>query len=137
MRRRRGRRLPWLPCIVLGFLAGSAIEWWRLRPPGPFTPTLVGGLPAESHTVEGHLIRTWTLAETADATADKLMHELPGEGDWQPPTVRKLNPKTIQFVRVHSPNGDFQFTRLTVTDLGKGTSSLTVDEEPKQAHAFR
>jgi hypothetical protein len=129
--------LPWLPFIVLGFVVGSGIEWWRLRPPGPFTPTLVAGLPAQSSMVDLHLIRTWTLAEPADATAEKLQHELPGEGDWQPPTLRSTNPKTIQFVRIHSPNGDFQFTRLTITDLGNGTCSLTVDEEPKQAHAFR
>ncbi|MHB8637530.1 MAG: hypothetical protein ACYC96_13760 [Fimbriimonadaceae bacterium] len=137
MRRRRRQRLPWAPFLLVGFVLGGAIEWWRLRPPGPFVPTLVAGLPVTTATQNQHLIRTWTLAENADATAEELSHELGADGDWQPPTVRSLNPKTIQFVRVHSPNGDFQFTRLTVTDLGNGTSRLTIDDEPKQAHAFR
>ena len=119
-------------------MLGSGIEYWRLRPPGPFTPTLVAGVPAESSTIQDqHLIRTWTLPETADVTAESLRHELSAGDGWQPPIVRKLNPKMIQFVRIHSPNGDFQFTRVTVADLGDGKSSLTIDEEPKQAHAFR
>jgi hypothetical protein len=135
---KRGRRLPWIPCILFGFLVGSGIEYWRLRPPGPFVPTLVAGMPAESRTIQDqHLIRTWTLPESVDATAEELRRELKESDGWQPPTVRKTNPLTIQFARIHSPNGDFQFTRLTVTDLGNSKTNLTIDEEPKQAHAFR
>jgi hypothetical protein len=124
----------------LGFLLGSGIEYWRLRPPGPFVPTLVAGMPPESNTIredDQHLIRTWTLPETVNETARELEHELTQSDGWQPPTLRKLNPRTIQFARIHSPNGDFQFTRITVSDLGNGKTSLMIDEEPKQAHAFR
>lgn len=140
MRRRRGRRLPWIPFIVAGFVVGSAVEWWMLRPPGPFVPPLVGGIPPESKFIrseDGHLIRTWTLPDSADHLADKLSRQLASGDGWQPPLVRKLDPKTIQFARVHSPNGDFQFTRITVTDVAGGKSTLTIDEEPKQAHAFK
>ncbi|HLK15405.1 MAG TPA: hypothetical protein VKT78_11425 [Fimbriimonadaceae bacterium] len=140
MSRRRGRRLPWIPFLIFGFLAGTAIEWWLLRPPGPFVPPLVAGIPAESKFIrpeDGHLIRTWTLPETTENLADKLSRQLKTDDGWQPPLIRKLDPKTIQFARVHSPNGDFQFTRITVTALGNGTSRLEIDEEPKQAHAFR
>lgn len=103
-------------------------------------PTLLAGVPAESSTIRAedqHLIRTWTLPEPADTTATELSHELSANDGWQPPTVRNLNPRTIQFARIHSPNGDFQFTRVTIAEASDGKSSLTIDEEPKQAHAFR
>ena len=82
------------------------------------------------------MVRTWTLPQTVDDVATELKHELSAGDGWQPPLLRSKSPKTIQFARVHSPNGDFQFTRLTVTELDNGRTRLTIDEEPKQAHAF-
>jgi len=129
-----------VPFILFGLFAGGAIEWWRLRPPGPFVPAIVAGLAPESSLVRAedqHVIRTWKLPEPADVVASRLQRELSPSDGWQPPLLRSNDPKTIQFARVHAPNGDFQFTRVTVTDLVNGGSTLTIDDEPKQAHAFR
>jgi hypothetical protein len=103
-------------------------------------PAIVGGRAPDSKYVrddDDHLIRSWTVNRGVDAVEGELSTELSAKDGWQPAWIRNLDPKTIQFVRVKSPNGDFQFTRLTITDLGPGKTSLTIDEEPKQAHAFK
>lgn len=137
---RRRRKLPWIPLLLLGFLCGAGVEWLRLRPSGPFVPPLVAGIAPQTSFVrpeDQHLIRSWTLPQTVDDVTSELKKELTLGDGWQPPTVRKTDPETIQFARVRSPNGDFEFTRITLTDVGGGKTNLTVDLEPKQPHAFK
>jgi hypothetical protein len=125
---------------VAGVVVGSVVGWLSSRPRGPFIPNIVQGRSPETKIIrddDGHYIRTWTIQEPVDAVADELSHELQLRDGWQPAWLRSLQPKMVQFVRVKSPNGDFQFTRLTVTDIGLNKTNLTIDEEPKQAHAFK
>ena len=140
MKRTRRRRLPWIPLLLLGFVAGAALQWWRLLPPGPFTPPLVGGLKPDQDFVrheDQHHIRAWVVPGSVDSLVSELKEQLPASEGWQPPLLRNTNPETVQFARVHAPNGDFQFTRVVVTAVDAQKSNITIDEEPKQAHAFR
>ncbi len=109
------------------------------RPRGPFVPGVVGGTKPDekAQLADGHYVRTWTVRKPIDSVSNELSEELQARDGWQPAQLRTLTPKRIQFVRVKSPNGDFEFTRLTIEDLGNGTTGLSIDEEPKQPHAFK
>lgn len=111
-----------------------------MRPQGPFTPSVVSGLTPQASFVrpeDQHRIRSWTIPESVQSTQSKLDHELAFGDGWQPPQERSTNPETIQYARVHDPDGSFQFTRVTISDAGNGKTMLTIDEGPRQEHAFK
>lgn len=126
--------------IFLGCIGfGIWLARWERRPQGPLRLAVVAGIkPATAYvrSTDGYSVREWDVAKPLDEVVGELSRQLQPSDGWQPPTTRSLDPKKIQFARVHAGR-DFLFDRVVITESGPSHSVVTIEESPPQVGAFR
>ena len=141
-RRKRKKKPALWPYPFVGIFLGLGIAYYSSRPPGPLRLHFLNGIAPvrqfrnmhEGKTGDEHTI--WIVPGTLAHEEELASKELTSQNGWQPPTHLTVGPPNYQFVRIKEPGGDFQFTRVVLTQINEKYVEVELVQDPIQVHSL-